>query len=81
MAFGLRDREAGVTRGLDGQDDIVDLVRLLYWTVGGRRWYSRQPPAIKSICRGLRRDLILERFPRATQLRAYLESFPWLSVL
>jgi serine/threonine protein kinase len=63
------------------QDDIVDLVRLLHWTVGGRRWYGRQPPAIKGICRGLRRDLILERFPRATQLRAYLESFPWLSVL
>ena len=63
------------------QDDIVDLVRLLHWTVGGRRWYARQPIAIKGICRGLRRDLILERFPRAGRLRAYLESFPWLSVL
>jgi serine/threonine protein kinase len=63
------------------QDDIVDVVRLLYWVVGGKRWYGRQPPAIKAICRGLRRELILERFARATQLRAYLESFPWLSAL
>ncbi len=63
------------------QDDIVDVARLLHWIIGGKRWYGRQPPAIKAICRGLRRDLILERFPRATQLRVYLESFPWLSVL
>ena len=63
------------------QDAIVDVVRVLHWITGGKRWYGRQPPAIKAICRGLRRDLILERFPRATQLRRYLESFPWLSVL
>ncbi len=63
------------------QDDIVDVARLLYWVVGGRRWYARQPPAVKAVCRGLRRDLILERFPRASHLRQYLESFPWLSVL
>lgn len=59
------------------RDDIVELARLLYDAVGGRTAYSRQPAALKDICRGMRRDLILERFPSASHLRRHLESFDW----
>lgn len=59
------------------KDDVVDMVRLLYDAVGGRRHYARQPEEIKSICRGLRRDLITRRFPTARHLREYLETFAW----
>jgi len=61
--------------------DIADIALLLYDITGGRRHYARQPQAIKSICRGLRRDLIREAFPTAGRLRQHLETFPGLSTL
>ncbi|MHC5009824.1 MAG: protein kinase domain-containing protein [Planctomycetota bacterium] len=57
--------------------DVIDVVRLLYDAVGGRKHYASQPPAIKGICKGLRRDLIAAAFPTARHLRIHLESFRW----
>lgn len=59
------------------REDVVDLVHLLYDSVGGQRHYARQPPEIKHVCRGLRRDLIKQRFPSARRLREHLETFAW----
>jgi hypothetical protein len=59
------------------REDVVDIVRLLYDAVGGKRHYANQPPAIKKICKGLRRDLIGHAFPTASHLREHLESFSW----
>lgn len=59
------------------RDDVVDLVHLFYHATGGRRRYRSQPDEVKAICKGLRRDLILERFPTATRLRKHLERFGW----
>jgi serine/threonine protein kinase len=56
------------------QDDLCDLARILYDVVGGAAHYSRQPAAIKSICRGLKRSLILGRFKTVAQLRKHLET-------
>ncbi len=61
------------------RDDVADLVRLLYDAVGGAAWYASQPPEIKSICRGLRRDLIRRTFPTARHLREHMETFSWVS--
>jgi tRNA A-37 threonylcarbamoyl transferase component Bud32 len=60
-------------------DDVADLIRLLYDAVGGRRHYASQPPVIKNICRGLRKDLIRRSLPSARHLREHLESFSWVS--
>lgn len=59
------------------QDDICDAIRILYDALGGTRTYARQPSEVKEICRGLKRSLILERFPRATHLRQWLEALEW----
>jgi hypothetical protein len=59
------------------REDVIQLVQLLYELVGGRKRYAAQPPEIKAICRGLRRDLISRRFPTARHLQHYLETFPW----
>jgi len=59
------------------QDDICDLVRLLYDATGGARHYSKQPEAIKYICCGLKRSLILGKFRTVGQLRTYLETMEW----
>lgn len=61
------------------RDDVVDLVKILYDAIGGRRWYSRQPAEIKAICCGLKRSLILKKFRTAGQLRKYLENMQWTS--
>ena len=61
------------------RDDVADFVRLLYDAVGGRERYAAQPPKIKAVCRGLRRDLINAVYPTAHHLREYLESFAWAS--
>lgn len=64
------------TRALQ-QDDILDLVRLLYDMVGGAERYAAQPPEVKAICRGLRRSLILERFRTSADLASHLDKFEW----
>lgn len=61
------------------KEDVIDLVRLLYESVGGKARYASQPLEIKGICRGLRRDLISKSFPNAGALREYLETFVWSS--
>ncbi len=60
------------------QDDVVGLIRVLYDSMGGVKYYSKHPKSIKNICCGLRRDLILKKFPNISQLREYLENFEWL---
>lgn len=57
------------------RQDLLDLIRLLYDVLGGARFYSSQPPFIKSIVKGLRRDLIRESFPTVRHLRQYLETY------
>jgi serine/threonine protein kinase len=59
------------------QDDICDLVRILYDSIGGKKAYSRQPEAIKYICSGLKRSLILKKFRNITQLRRHIETMEW----
>ena len=59
------------------REDILQLIRLFYDALGGRKRYRAQPPEVKAICRGLRHDLILWRFPTASRLREHLESFDW----
>ncbi len=61
------------------QDDVVDLVRLLYDCGGGKRTYKRQPPEFREICCGLKRSLITRKFRTALELRWYLEQMVWWS--
>lgn len=58
-------------------DDVCDLIRILYDSLGGQRHYAKHPPEIKAICRGLKRSLILKKFRSAGQLREYLETMQW----
>jgi hypothetical protein len=57
------------------REDIVQAVRVFYDVVGGAAHYAKLPPVAKNICCGLKRSLILERFPTASSLRVHLETF------
>ncbi|MCB1150141.1 protein kinase [bacterium] len=61
------------------QEDVLNLVRIFHAAVGGPKRYASQPPEVKGICRGLRRDLILERFRTAGHLKRHLEPLEWTS--
>ena len=67
----------GACRPENIHDDVVDLVRIFYDAVGGRRYYAKQPQQVKDICRGLKRSLILKNFRSAGQLREYLQTLTW----
>ena len=64
-------------KSLSVKDDVCDAIRIFYDALGGQRFYARQSPEIKAICRGLKRSLIYERFRNAGQLRRYLDTMPW----
>ena len=59
------------------QEDVVNLIRIFHESLGGRKFYARQPPEVKAICCGLKRTLILRKFKTAGRLRAYLEAMIW----
>lgn len=59
------------------RDDVIDAIHVFYGALGGRRCYAGQPPEVKAICLGLKRSLILRRFPTAAHLRRHLETFEW----
>lgn len=70
----------GKPRRYQQRQDIWDAVKVLYECIGGKRAYAKMPPEIKHICAGLRRDLILKRFPTITAMRTHLETFEWSDV-
>jgi hypothetical protein len=61
------------------KEDICDLIRIFYDSLGGAKTYARHPAEIKAICCGLKRTLILKKYRTAAQLRDYLEKFEWNS--
>jgi hypothetical protein len=69
----------GATSNWRITEDVIQAVYLLYEAIGGRKHYARQPPELKGICCGLRRDLLSKKFPTAGHLKNYLETFTWTS--
>lgn len=64
-------------RRISMRDDVIDAIHLFHLALGGRARYAHHPPEVKAICLGLKRSLIMRRFPTATALRRHLESFDW----
>ncbi|OGT29072.1 MAG: serine/threonine protein kinase [Gammaproteobacteria bacterium RBG_16_51_14] len=59
------------------RDDVMDLIRIFYDSLGGQKSYSKQPHEVKVICSGLKRSLVLKKFNTAGKLRQYLEAMEW----
>jgi len=59
------------------KEDIIDMIKVFYDSLGGRKRYAKQPQAVKEICCGLKRGLILKKFPSAVSLRNHLLSMRW----
>jgi len=65
------------SRRVSMRDDVVDAIHLFHYALGGRARYAKHPPEVKAICAGLKKTLILRRFPTARALRTHLETFDW----
>lgn len=59
------------------QDDVVDIIGILHEITGGSAHYKNQPDIIKSICKGLKRSLIVKNFRNAMELQSHLEQIQW----
>lgn len=59
------------------QDDVCNMIRIFYDSLGGQQHYAKQPAIVKYLCCGLKNSLILERFRNAGQLRQILETLEW----
>ena len=59
------------------REDIVDMVKVFHDSLGGAKRYARQPDEVKYICCGLKRSLILKKFPTSLALRNHLLSMRW----
>ena len=67
----------GTPRPENIHDDVCDLIKIFYDSIGGQKHYAKQSPEIKAICCGLKRSLILKKFRTAGRLRDYLETMQW----
>ena len=56
------------------QDDLIDLIHVYFEALGGTKHYARQPDAVKYICCGRRRGLILKKFRSVRHLCHHLET-------
>ena len=59
------------------QQDLVDSIRVFHEGLGGADRYRSHSPEIRHICAGLKRTLLIRRFPTMSALRLHLESFAW----
>lgn len=57
--------------------DTVEMVRVFYEALGGRRYYAKQPKVIKQICCGMKPTLIEKKFRHAGELKRYIENIHW----
>lgn len=58
-------------------EDVFNLIRIFYDSIGGARHYAHHPPEVRAICCGLKRSLIIKKFRTAGQIRQYLETMEW----
>ena len=59
------------------KEDIIDLIKIFYKTLGGEKTYASQCSAIKNIICGQKRSLILKKFPNIQRLRSHIETMAW----
>ncbi|MBD3266799.1 protein kinase [bacterium] len=59
------------------QEDVFDVIRIFYESIGGKKHYASQPKIAKTICCGLKKSLIAQKFKNASDLKLFLETMEW----
>jgi len=58
-------------------EDVCDMIRIFYDSIGGQKHYANQPKEVKAICCGLKKSLIAKKFKTAGKLKVYIETMHW----
>jgi serine/threonine protein kinase len=64
----------GSSSAINRRADVCDIIRIFYDALGGKKTYAKLPAEIKAIICGLKKNLILKKFKRASELRIHLET-------
>lgn len=59
------------------QEDVYDLIKILYELIGGKENYATSHSNLKDIIMGRKKKLIREKFKTAGYLRLHLENLTW----
>jgi hypothetical protein len=59
------------------QSDVFAMLRIFYEATGGARAYRRHPAPVKTLCCGLRRPQVADKYRDAGALKRYLETMVW----
>ena len=59
------------------QEDIYDLIGILYEMIGGIKTYKKCPANLKKIILGRKKSLIRDKFKMAGHLRLFLDNLSW----
>lgn len=59
------------------REDVYNILKVFYESIGGARVYAKLPEEIKEIFCGLRRSLVAKKFRNAGALRRHLETMRW----
>lgn len=59
------------------QDDVIDLISVLFEMIGDSSGYRRTGQTIRSIIMGRKHSLIRRKFKNAGQLRLFLDNLEW----
>ncbi|MBN1585986.1 MAG: protein kinase [Candidatus Omnitrophica bacterium] len=59
------------------QEDVLNLLQVLCEMLGGWKRYNSFPPQVKKICRGLKRNLVSQRYDGAGDLIEALDALEW----
>lgn len=62
------------------EEDVYDLIMLLYEILGGARTYSNSPKYVKQLILGKRKDKVRKKFKTASDVRRYLDALDWSEV-
>jgi serine/threonine protein kinase len=68
---------AGRTTRDNLNTDIVDIIRIFYDSLGGKKRYASLGGNVKAIINGMKRSLIARKFPHVSDLKCYLENASW----
>jgi serine/threonine protein kinase len=60
-------------------DDVCNLIKIFYDSIGGAAFYGKMPKEVKTICCGLRRAQIRKNFRNCGELVEWLEKLSWQS--
>ena len=59
------------------KEDVIDSIHLLHEMLGGQPRYAALRPELKRLICGLKRSIIIKRYPTARALRDHLDTFDW----